>query len=110
MVAEVVGLGAGSSRFRPGERAGAAWLARACGACRFCQRESEYLCLAPTFTGWDTDGGMMTVHEDYVYRIPEAYADEQAAPLLCAGIIGYRALRSSGLPPGGKLGIYGFGY
>ncbi len=112
MVAEVVGLGAGSSRFRLGERVGAAWLARTCGSCRFCRRRSENLCLAPTFNGWDTDGGyaeFMTVHEDYAYRIPEAFTDEQAAPLLCAGIIGYRALRCSGLPQGGKLGIYGFG-
>ncbi|WP_354155590.1 MULTISPECIES: zinc-dependent alcohol dehydrogenase family protein [unclassified Arthrobacter] len=112
VVGEVVGLGAGSSRFRLGDRVGAAWLARTCGSCRFCQRGSENLCLAPTFTGWDTDGGyaeLMTVHEDYAYRIPEAFTDEQAAPLLCAGIIGYRALRSSGLPPGGRLGIYGFG-
>jgi propanol-preferring alcohol dehydrogenase len=112
VVAEVVGLGAGSSRFRLGERVGAAWLARTCGSCRFCRRGAENLCLAPTFNGWDTDGGyaeLMTVHEDYAYPIPEAFSDEQAAPLLCAGIIGYRALRSSGLPQGGTLGIYGFG-
>jgi propanol-preferring alcohol dehydrogenase len=112
VVAEVVGLGAGSSRFRLGERVGAAWLARTCGSCRFCRREAENLCLAPTFNGWDTDGGyaeLMTVHEDYAYPIPAAFSDEQAAPLLCAGIIGYRALRSSGLPQGGTLGIYGFG-
>ncbi|MHA7301194.1 zinc-dependent alcohol dehydrogenase family protein [Pseudarthrobacter sp. MDT1-22] len=112
VVAEVVGLGAGSSRFRLGERVGAAWLARTCGSCRFCAGGSENLCLAPSFNGWDADGGyaeLMTVHEDYAYRIPEAFTDEHAAPLLCAGIIGYRALRSSGLPPGGKLGIYGFG-
>ena len=112
VVAEVVGLGAGSSRFRPGERVGAAWLARTCGSCRFCRRGSENLCLAPTFNGWDTDGGyadLMTAHEDYAYPIPDAFTDEQAAPLLCAGIIGYRALRCSGLPPGGKLGVYGFG-
>ena len=112
VVAEVVGLGAGSLRFRLGERVGAAWLARTCGSCRFCSRGSENLCLAPTFNGWDNDGGyaeLMTVHEDYAYRIPEIFTDEQAAPLLCAGIIGYRALRCSGLPPGGKLGIYGFG-
>jgi propanol-preferring alcohol dehydrogenase len=112
VVAEVVGLGAGSSRFRLGERVGAAWLARTCGSCRFCRRGSENLCLTPTFNGWDTDGGyaeLMTVHEDYAYVIPEAFTDEQAAPLLCAGIIGYRALRCSGLPHGGTLGIYGFG-
>lgn len=112
VVAEVVGLGAGSSRFRLGERVGAAWLARTCGSCRFCLRGAENLCLSPTFNGWDTDGGyaeMMTVHQDYAYPLPEVFTDEKAAPLLCAGIIGYRALRASGLPPGGRLGIYGFG-
>lgn len=112
VVAEVVGLGAGSSRFHLGERVGAAWLARTCGSCRFCLRGSENLCLSPTFNGWDTDGGfaeLMIVQQDYAYRIPEVFSDEKAAPLLCAGIIGYRALRSSGLPVGGRLGIYGFG-
>jgi len=112
VVGEVVGLGAGCTRFRLGERVGAAWLARTCGICRFCRKGSENLCLTPAFTGWDTDGGyaeMMTVHEDYAYRIPEVFTDEKAAPLLCAGIIGYRALRCSGITPGGKLGIYGFG-
>jgi propanol-preferring alcohol dehydrogenase len=112
VVGEVVGLGAGTTRFRVGERVGAAWLARTCGACRFCLRGAENLCLTPSFNGWDTDGGyaeLMSVHEDYAYRIPDAFTDEKAAPLLCAGIIGYRALRRSALPPGGKLGIYGFG-
>ncbi|WP_426225956.1 zinc-dependent alcohol dehydrogenase family protein [Pseudarthrobacter sp. DSP2-3-2b1] len=112
VVGEVVGLGAGCTRFRLGERVGAPWLAGTCGMCRFCRRGSENLCLTPTFTGWDTDGGyaeMMTVHEDYAYRIPEVFTDEKAAPLLCAGIIGYRALRCSGIAPGGRLGIYGFG-
>ncbi|WP_308291929.1 zinc-binding alcohol dehydrogenase family protein [Pseudarthrobacter cellobiosi] len=101
VVGEVTGSGAGSSRFRLGDRVGAAWLARTCGSCRFCHRGSENLCLAPTFTGWDTDGG-------YAELMTEVFANEHAAPLMCAGIIGYRALRSSGLPQGGKLGIYGF--
>lgn len=108
----MVGLGAGTSRFRLGDRVGAAWLARTCGACRFCRRGSENLCLSPTFNGWDTDGGyaeLMVAHQDYVYPLPEVFSDEKAAPLLCAGIIGYRALRCSGLPEGGRLGIYGFG-
>lgn len=112
VVADVVGLGPGSSRFRLGERVGAAWLARTCGTCRFCLRGSENLCLSPTFNGWDTDGGyaeLMTAHQDYAYPLPDVFTDEKAAPLLCAGIIGYRALRCSGLPPGGRLGIYGFG-
>jgi propanol-preferring alcohol dehydrogenase len=112
VVAEVVELGTGSTRFRLGERVGAAWLARTCGSCRFCRRGSENLCLSPTFNGWDTDGGyaeLMVAHQDYVYPLPEGFPDEKAAPLLCAGIIGYRALRCSGLPRGGRLGIYGFG-
>ncbi|GAA1757965.1 zinc-binding alcohol dehydrogenase family protein [Pseudarthrobacter sulfonivorans] len=112
VVAEVVGLGTGSTRFRLGDRVGAAWLARTCGSCRFCRRGSENLCLSPTFNGWDTDGGyaeLMVAHQDYVYPLPEVFSDEKAAPLLCAGIIGYRALRCSGLPRGGRLGIYGFG-
>ncbi|WP_230116727.1 zinc-dependent alcohol dehydrogenase family protein [Arthrobacter sp. Bi83] len=111
-VGEVIGTGPQCSRFRVGERAGAAWLARTCGSCRFCRRAAENLCLSPAFNGWDKDGGyaeLMTVHEDYAYRIPEGFRDEQAAPLLCSGIIGYRALRRANLPPGGRLGIYGFG-
>lgn len=111
-VGEVIATGPDCSRFRAGERVGAAWLARTCGSCRFCQRGAENLCLSPTFNGWDKDGGyadLMTVHEDYAYRIPEDLTDEEAAPLLCSGIIGYRALRRADLPPGGRLGIYGFG-
>jgi alcohol dehydrogenase, propanol-preferring len=112
VVGEVIALGAGCVKFRVGERAGAAWLARTCGSCRFCLRGAENLCLSPRFNGWDYNGGyaeLMTVAEDYAYRIPEVFSDEQAAPLLCAGIIGYRALRRAALPPGGRLGIYGFG-
>ena len=112
VVGEVVALGAGCVKFRIGDRAGAAWLARTCGSCRFCLRGAENLCLAPSFNGWDYNGGyaeFMTVAEDYAYQIPEVFSDEQAAPLLCAGIIGYRALRRAALPPGGRLGIYGFG-
>jgi propanol-preferring alcohol dehydrogenase len=83
-----------------------------CGACRFCVRGDENLCIEPLFTGWDADGGYCgyaVVDERYAYRIPEVFSDREAAPLLCAGIIGYRALRRSGLRPGGRLGIYGFG-
>jgi alcohol dehydrogenase, propanol-preferring len=112
VVGEVIALGPGSSRFRLGERVGAAWLARTCRSCRFCLRGDENLCLRPLFNGWHVDGGyaeMMTVNEDYAYRIPGVFTDEEAAPLLCAGIIGYRALRRSELPQGGNLGIYGFG-
>ena len=112
VVAEVAGLGEGSSRFRPGERVGAAWLGSACGTCRFCLGGRENLCLAPRFTGWDFDGGyaeLMVAREEFVYPLPDAFSDEEAAPLLCSGIIGYRALRRSALPGGGRLGIYGFG-
>lgn len=113
---EVVGLvdalGPGSSRFEPGDRMGIAWLRSTCGRCRFCVRGDENLCIVPRFTGWDADGGYAeyaVVPEAYAYRLPEAFDDEHAAPLLCAGIIGYRALRRSNLPEGGRLGIYGFG-
>lgn len=113
---EVVGVvdacGEGAGRFRPGERVGIAWLRWTCGTCRFCARGDENLCLSPRFTGWDDDGGYAeyaVVDERFAYRIPDAFTDEQAAPLLCAGIIGYRALKRAALPPGGRLGIYGFG-
>jgi propanol-preferring alcohol dehydrogenase len=113
---EVVGvvdaLGPGASRFAPGDRVGIAWLRSTCGRCRFCLRGDENLCLDPQFTGWDADGGYAeyaVLPEDYAYRLPDTFDDEHAAPLLCAGIIGYRALRRSNLPEGGRLGIYGFG-
>jgi propanol-preferring alcohol dehydrogenase len=113
---EVVGVvdavGAGSSRFGLGERIGIAWLRHTCGVCRFCRRGDENLCVAPRFTGWDDDGGYAeyaVVEEAFAYRLPDSFDDEHAAPLLCAGIIGYRALRRSMLPAGGRLGIYGFG-
>ncbi|MGH9111609.1 MAG: zinc-dependent alcohol dehydrogenase family protein [Acidimicrobiales bacterium] len=113
---EVVGvvdaLGRGAGRFASGERVGIAWLRSTCGVCRFCLRGDENLCLEPRFTGWDDDGGyaeMAVVDERYAYHLPEVFTDEEAAPLLCAGIIGYRALRRAALPSGGRLGIYGFG-
>lgn len=112
VVGEVVALGPGATRFRSGERVGVPWLGGTCGSCRFCLRGQENLCLSPTFTGWDRDGGyaeLVTVRQDFAYRIPEVFTDEEAAPLLCAGIIGYRALNRAELPIGGRLGIYGFG-
>jgi alcohol dehydrogenase, propanol-preferring len=99
-------------RFSVGDRVGIAWLAWTCGSCRFCRRGAENLCPSATFTGWDHDGGYaesVLVDERYAYRLPIELSDEQAAPLLCAGIIGYRALRATRIPPGGRLGIYGFG-
>jgi propanol-preferring alcohol dehydrogenase len=112
VVGEVIMSGAGATRFSPGERVGVAWLGRTCGSCRFCLRGAENLCLFPVFTGWDRDGGyaeLITVAEDFAYRLPASFSDEEAAPLLCAGIIGYRALCRADLPIGGRLGIYGFG-
>lgn len=113
---EVVGvvdeLGPGSDRFRIGDRIGAAWLRGTCGRCRWCRSGRENLCPDATFTGWDADGGyaeLTIVPEAYAYRLPDALDDVRAAPLLCAGIVGYRALRRAELPPGGRLGIYGFG-
>ena len=113
---EVVGvvdaLGPGCGRFSVGDRVGIAWLRATCGRCRWCRRGAENLCPDPLFTGWDADGGYAewaVVDEAYAYALPSGFDDVSAAPLLCAGIIGYRALRRAALPPGGRLGIYGFG-
>lgn len=113
---EVVGVvdrvGPGTGRLRVGQRVGVAWLGGTDGDCRYCRTGRENLCVAPTFTGWDVDGGyaeFCLVDEGFAYMLPDDLEDEQAAPLLCAGIIGYRALRLAGVPPGGRLGIYGFG-
>jgi propanol-preferring alcohol dehydrogenase len=111
-VGVVVETGPEASRFAPGDRVGVAWLGGVCGRCAYCRRGDENLCSAPVFTGWDKDGGYaqkLTVSEDFAYLIPEVFTDEQAAPLLCSGIIGYRALKRANLPAGGRLGIYGFG-
>ncbi|MDA8180097.1 MAG: zinc-dependent alcohol dehydrogenase family protein [Desulfobacteria bacterium] len=104
--------GDGAGRFQPGERVGIAWLAHACGTCGFCSAGKENLCEAPRFTGYHRDGGYAeyaVVPEAFAYRIPGAFPDVEAAPLLCAGIIGYRALARAELPPGGTLALYGFG-
>lgn len=113
---EVVGYidaqGSGSSRFALGERVGAAWLASSCGHCRYCLANRENLCTSPRFTGWHIDGGFaeyMVADERFLYRLPPVFDDQAVAPLLCAGIIGFRALRRAELPPGGRLGLYGFG-
>ena len=113
---EVVGrveqLGAGCRRLQVGQRVGVPWLAASCGQCRYCRTQRENLCLAPRFTGWDVDGGFaeyLVAREDFVYLLPVSFDDVAVAPLLCAGIIGYRALRRADLPPGGRLGLYGFG-
>jgi propanol-preferring alcohol dehydrogenase len=113
---EIVGrvdeLGPGSHRFALGDRIGIAWLREVCGVCRFCRSGRENLCVKARFTGWDDDGGYAeyaVVDEAFAYRLPGELPDETAAPLLCSGIVGYRALRRAALPPGGRLGIYGFG-
>jgi len=112
VVGRVLARGPGAERFREGERVGVAWLHRACGSCRFCVRGEENLCESPLFTGWDVDGGYAEVikaPEAFVYPVaPDAEA-RSFAPLLCAGIIGYRAFRLAGVRAGGRLGIYGFG-
>jgi propanol-preferring alcohol dehydrogenase len=112
VVGTVAVLGESATGFRVGERVGIAWLHDTCGVCEFCLRDSENLCGTARFTGWSVHGGYaeyVTVPEAFAYRIPERFPDEQAAPLLCAGIIGHRALRISGIQPGQRLGLYGFG-
>jgi propanol-preferring alcohol dehydrogenase len=113
---EIVGVvdarGPGADRFADGDRVGVPWLAHTCGMCRFCTGGRENLCVAPLFTGWDVDGGYAeyaVADEAYMYALPAGFDDVTVAPLLCAGIIGYRALRRADCPPGGRLGIYGFG-
>ena len=112
IVGRVERLGPGAARFGAGERVGIAWLRRTCGACELCRSGRENLCEACAFTGYHADGGYAeyaVVPEAFAYRIPAVFGDAEAAPLLCAGIIGYRALKLSGVPAGGRLGIYGFG-
>ncbi|OLF10503.1 alcohol dehydrogenase [Actinophytocola xinjiangensis] len=106
VVGEVVAGGA------LGQRVGIAWLRGTCGECRYCRRGAENLCPRSIYTGWDADGGYAeytTVPAAYAYQLPSGYTDVELAPLLCAGIIGYRALARADLPAGGRLGIYGFG-
>jgi alcohol dehydrogenase, propanol-preferring len=113
IVGEVAATGPGDvAGFAVGDRAGAAWLRFTDGTCRYCLRGAENLCPASSYTGWDADGGYAEyacVLAHYAHRLPGGYPDAELAPLLCAGIIGYRALKRAALPPGGRLGIYGFG-
>ncbi len=112
IVGEVDEVGSGAERFSIGDRIGLPWLRHTDGTCRWCRRGAENLCPNAEFTGWDADGGYAeyaAIDEAFAYRLPDALDDAEAAPLLCAGIVGYRALRRTGLPPGGRLGIYGFG-
>jgi propanol-preferring alcohol dehydrogenase len=112
VVGEVVATGPGATRFRPGDRAGAAWLGGTDGTCEYCRHGKENLCPASVYTGWDIHGGYaeyLTVSGAYAHPLPDGFSDTELAPLLCAGIIGYRALRRADIPPGGSLGIWGFG-
>ncbi|MCW5968908.1 MAG: zinc-dependent alcohol dehydrogenase family protein [Blastocatellales bacterium] len=112
IVGRIEAVGPEVKRFAGGERVGAAWLHRTCGKCDYCQSGKENLCESADFTGWTVDGGYAeyaAAPADFVYQIPDGFADEQAAPLLCAGIIGFRSLRLSDIKPGGRLGLYGFG-
>ncbi|MFR9753535.1 zinc-binding alcohol dehydrogenase family protein [Nocardia sp. 004] len=108
----VVGSAVRAEGFAVGDRVGIAWLRHTCGICKFCLRGAENLCPRSLYTGWDTDGGyaeFACVPAAYALRLPAGYSDIETAPLLCAGIIGYRALGRADVPPGGRLGIYGFG-
>jgi len=112
IVGRVESLGQGASKFKEGDRVGIAWINWACGRCAFCLKGEENLCDAAKWTGKDADGGYAqytVVSEEFAYPIPESFSDLKAAPLLCAGVVGYRALRLSGIEDGGVLGLYGFG-
>ncbi|KQY39351.1 MULTISPECIES: zinc-binding alcohol dehydrogenase family protein [Nocardia] len=112
VVAEVVAVPDGCTDVAVGDRVGVAWLRHTCGHCRYCRRGAENLCPRSRYTGWDADGGyaeFATVPVEFVLPLPTGYDDEELAPLLCAGIIGYHALVRAEVPEGGVLGIYGFG-
>jgi propanol-preferring alcohol dehydrogenase len=112
VVGRVESVGPGVSGWRAGDRAGLAWLAGTDGTCSHCREGRENLCVAAQFTGWDRDGGYAThvvARADFAVRLPDDFADLDAAPLLCGGVIGYRSLKVSGIRPGGRLGLYGFG-
>ncbi|ETB51296.1 alcohol dehydrogenase, partial [Mycobacterium avium subsp. paratuberculosis 10-8425] len=110
---EVIEVGAeAGDEFGVGDRVGIAWLRHTCGVCKYCRRGDENLCPESRYTGWDADGGyaeFATVPAAFAHPLPGGYSDSELAPLLCAGIIGYRALLRAQLPPGGRLGLYGFG-
>jgi len=112
IVGRIEHAGEGAARFANGARVGIAWLHKTDGTCAYCRRQEENLCDSPQFTGYSVDGGYaewIVAPEDFVYPIPEGLADEHAAPLLCAGIIGYRCLRFADVGRGARLGFYGFG-
>jgi propanol-preferring alcohol dehydrogenase len=111
-VGTIAGVGTGVRSAREGDRVGIAWLQRTCESCEFCRSSRENLCRQAQFSGYQVDGGYAdyaVVSESFAYPIPPTFSDREAAPLLCAGIIGYRALRLSGIQPGQRIGLYGFG-
>lgn len=111
-IGRIAAVGPGVSERAPGDRVGVGWLAGTDGTCRFCRSGRENLCESATFTGWDRDGGFsarMTARWDFTFHLPDGLDDVAAAPLLCGGVIGYRSLRVSGIEPGGRLGLFGFG-
>ena len=111
-VGRVARVGRAVAGWAEGDRAGVAWLGGSCGTCLACRADRENICRQASFTGWDRDGGYataMTVRADFALRLPDGFTDVAAAPLLCGGVIGYRALRLSGIAPGGRLGLFGFG-
>jgi propanol-preferring alcohol dehydrogenase len=111
-VGRVLAVGDGVTDRVPGDRVGIAWLAETCGVCRFCTTARENLCEQARFTGWDRDGGYATrlvARADFTFTVPGGFDDVDAAPLLCGGVIGYRSLEVSGIRPGGRLGLFGFG-
>ena len=112
VIGTVAGRGERAGRFKSGQRIGAAWLRSTCGKCRFCLSGRENLCESARFNGYHADGGYaeyMVVGEKYAYAVPDGFSEEEAAPLMCAGIVGYRALVLSVIGRGGVLGLYGFG-
>jgi propanol-preferring alcohol dehydrogenase len=112
VVGSVAAVGPGVTHLGVGDRVGIAWIASTCGRCRFCTSGRENLCDEARFTGWSRDGGFaehVTARADFVYPLPDTFDAVRAAPLLCGGAIGLRALRVSGIQPGGRLGLYGFG-
>jgi alcohol dehydrogenase, propanol-preferring len=112
VVGRVDALGDGATRWNIGDRVGVCWLHHACGHCAYCLRGEENLCETATFTGWTVDGGYadsLTVPEDFAIELPESLGDLEAAPLLCAGVIGYRALRRAEVQSGDRVALLGFG-
>ena len=112
VVATIAAVAPGENRLQTGQRVGVPWLFSACGVCEFCRRGAENLCAQAQFTGWDVDGGYaeyLVARSDFVVPIPDMFADVAAAPLLCAGVIGYRSLRMAEVQPGERVGLVGFG-